>query len=532
MVAGGAPVQTARRRSVTFSGPQLDWWLALAALAIGLLIYLTGDRTNWSGGFGFDGRFYGELAKNFPSAVFGHGTVIQPGWTPQPYTGPEVQHGVDSYYVFRILPSGLVWLGLKVTTLTPTYGHIIGLFAALDAFMFALATWCWCRCAALLGLGDRERVLGTIALLINFAVLRVGGYTPVLTDQVALGLGALMLYLWLRGWTIALAVTVFLLCFTWPLSFLTGAVLLAFPAPRGISFAEGSEERLPWRRSWRGMSRFSAAVGALAGVAALVVVILLNHGGNRVSSEGNAQLHQLFPLSAVITAAFVFVVVGFFLPREPRDLWALVRKLQPKRIALAVVVVGAARIIGKIFTQRTGYDSLQILEEEFWWTTLDPGVFIVIWAGYFGPLLLALLFDLPRAARDSWRLGPGMALIVAIGVLGALSTQAREIANIYPFLLLPGVLAFRRIFGLGNLALGAFFLVALAWSRIWLYIGPIETSLTALLKFPAQTYYMEQGPWTTQATYAMQLGGVLLTVAVGAAWLGYQRRSRPPARPG
>jgi len=529
MVAGAAPVQTARRRAVSFSGPQLDWWLALAALAIGVLIYLTGDRTNWSGGFGFDGRLYGELAKNFPSAVFGHGTVTPPGF--EPYTGPHLT-GLDSYYVFRIVPSGLVWLGLKVTTLTPTYGHVIGLFAALNAFMFALATWCWCRSAALLGLGDREKVLGATALLINFAVMRVGGYTPVLTDQVALGLGALSLYLWLRGWTPALAVTVFFLCFTWPLSFLSGALLLLLPAPRGIDFSERSEGSRPWGRSWLGMSRFSAAVGAVAGVAALVAVIVMNHGGSRVSSEGNAQLHQLFPLSAAITGVFVFAVVGFFLPRDPRDLLAMVRSLRPARIALAVGVVAAARIIGKVLTHRAGYDSAQIVEEEFWWTTLDPGVFIVILVGYFGPLLLALLFDLPRAARDAWRLGPGMAAIVALGVLGALSTQAREIANIYPFLLLPGVLAFRRFFGVGNLALGAFFLVALAFSRIWLYIGPIETSLPALLHFPAQTYYMAQGPWTTPATYAMQLGGIALTVFVGAAALGYRRRSRPAGRPG
>jgi hypothetical protein len=527
MVAGGAPVQTARRRSAAFSGPRLDWWLALAALVIGLLIYLTGDRINWSGGFGFDGRLYGELAKNFPSAVFGHGTVIPPGF--EPYTGPSL-HGLDSYYIFRIVPSGLVWLGLKVTTLTPTYGHVIGLFVALNSFMYALATWCWCRSAALLGLGDREKILGATALLINFAVMRMGGYTPVLTDQVALGLGALTLYLWLRGWTPALAITVFLLCFTWPLSFLSGGLMLLLPAPRGIDFSERSEDARPWGRSWLGMSRFSAAVGALAGVVALVAVIIMNRGGGRVSSEGNEQLHHLFPLSAAITAVFVFAVVGFFLPRHPRDLLAVLRRLRPTRIALAVGVVAAARIIGKIFTHRAGYNSTQILEEEFWWTTLDPGVFIVIFVSYFGPLLLALLFDLPRAARDAWRLGPGMAAIVAIGVLGALTTQAREIANIYPFLLLPGVLAFRRFFGLGNIALGVFFLIALAFSRIWLYIGPIETSLPALLHFPAEAYLMAQGPWTTPATYAMQLGGVLLTAAVGA--LAYRRRSRSVGHPG
>lgn len=528
MVAGGAPVTSVRRRPETFSGRRLDWWLALAALAIGILIYLTGDRTNWSGGFGFDGRFYGELAKNFPSATFGHGTVIPPGF--EPYTGPRLT-GLDSYYVFRIVPSGLVWLGLKVTTLTPTYGHVIGLFAALNAFMFAVATWCWCRSAALLGLGDRAKVLGAMALVINFAVMRVGGYTPVATDQVALGLGALSLYLWLRGWTPALAVTIFLLCFTWPLSFLAGGLLLLLPAPRDLDLFGRAEGADSWGRSWFGISRFSAAVGAVAGIVALIVLTNMQGDGTRISIEGTPQM-DVFPLSAVITALFIFALFAFMLPRTPRELWAVVRSLRPARIALAVGVVVVARVCGALLTHRAGLDSRGIVEEEFWWTTLDPGLFLVIFVSYWGPLMLALLVDLPRAARDSWRLGPGMAVIVALGLAGSLSTQAREIANILPFLLVPGVLAFRRFFGLGNLALGAFFVIALAFSRIWLYIGPIETSFPALQHFPAQAYYMAQGPWTPPSTYWMQLGAIALTAAVGVAALGYRRRSRPPAHRG
>lgn len=514
MVAGGAPVQTARRRAVTFSGPQLDWWLALAALAIGILIYLTGDRTNWSGGFGFDGRFYGELAKNFPSASFGHGTVIPPGF--EPYTGPRLT-GLDSYYVFRIVPSGLVWLGLKVTTLTPTYGHVIGLFAALNALMFAVATWCWCRCAALLGLGDREKLLGATALLINFAVLRTGAYLPVLTDQVALGIGALSFYFWLRGWTVALAVVVFLGCFTWPLTFLVGGLLLLFPAPVGVDFSRAGEPRQSWRGSWR-LSPWSAAVALIVAIVALIVIVGIQNEG-RVPSTGAPKLDG-FPLSAAITFLFVFGVFAYFLPPAPRDLLALLRGLRPGRIAITVAVLAAARIIGAIMTTRSGLSSTPILEEELWWTTLGPGLFIIILISYFGPLMAALLGDLPRAARDSWRLGPGMAAVVAVGLLGALTTQPRQVVNVLPFLLLPGVLVVRRTFGLGNALLAAFFFVSLLFSRIWLHIGAIPTEIAALEHFPAQSYYMALGPWTPVNTYWMQLGAVLLLGAGAAIWLG------------
>ena len=56
-------VLVGRRRLSTLGwrGENLDWWLALAAVAIGIAGYLIGDRTNWTGGFGYDGRLYGEL---------------------------------------------------------------------------------------------------------------------------------------------------------------------------------------------------------------------------------------------------------------------------------------------------------------------------------------------------------------------------------------------------------------------------------------------------------------------------------------
>src|SRR5258708_2934915 len=96
------PATPLRRYAAALSGARLDLTLVLAAVAIGLLGYLIGDRTDWSAGFGYDGRFYGELAKNFPYAVFGHGAVIPPGLGH--YAGPKLS-GVDSYYAFRILPS-------------------------------------------------------------------------------------------------------------------------------------------------------------------------------------------------------------------------------------------------------------------------------------------------------------------------------------------------------------------------------------------------------------------------------------------
>lgn len=512
-----------RRLRGAFTGGGLDWTLAGAAVAIGIVLYLLADRTNWNGGFGYDGLFYGELAKNFGSAVFAHGHVVQPGFEVAP--GPALE-GVDSYYIFRIVPSGLVWIGLNVTGLTPTHGHVVGLFSGLNAFMYGLAVWCWCRGAGLLGFGDREKWLGAMALVITFAVMRTGGYFPVVTDPTALGLGSLAFYLWLRRWTVPLAATIFLTCFTWPLAFLAGGLLLLLPAPTDIRGAllAGDDEV----QGTEGPSHFGLICGLAVALVSVIWLTVRQLSGH-VNIEGVDGL-PLFPLSVAITGVFIVGVIAYFLPETPAKLWHYVRAIRLPNLALAVGVIAGARIIGTLLSTRSGFDAGEILEEEFWWTTLDPGLFLVVFVSYLGPLMLALFMDLPRVSRDSWRLGPGMAAIVAVGLLGALSTQPREVTNILPFLLVPGVLVLRRHLGLSTPVLVGFFLISVAFSRIWLYIGPLETSGTSLLHFPSQAYYMAAGPWTPPSTYAMQLGGVLLTAAIAIAiWRRYapDRRKAP-----
>jgi hypothetical protein len=490
---------------------RLDWSLALAAVAIGVLVYLLGDRTNWSGGFGFDGRFYGELAKNFPAAVFGHGAVIPPGLGH--YEGPTLT-GIDSYYAFRLVPSGLVWIGLQILGLSPTNGHVVGLFAGLNALMFGLATFCWCRSAGLLGLGDRAKLLGAIALIMTFAVLKTGGYYPVLTDQVALGLGSLSLYLWLRGATVALTICIIAACFTWPFHLVVGSLLLLFPAPDDPRAALGGGE--PSGRDlaarWR-PSPFGAAVGALVGALAVIDLTAIQLGGH-VSNEGTAQL-PVFPLSVAIVGIYVFAVVAFLLPPGgPRQLLAIVRSIRVRRLVLTLAVIAVVLVAGSLIARRPGYAASSLLGDAFWSTTLDPGLFAVVLVSYFGLIVLAVLADLPRVAADAWRLGPAMAAIVGAALLGALTTQPREIVDVLPFLLLPGVLAVRRLYGLSNATIFVFLGLSLALSRVWLQIGNMSTDLTKLQQFPAQAYYMTLGAWTRPSMYAVQLAAIAAIAAI------------------
>jgi hypothetical protein len=354
--------------------------------------------------------------------------------------------------------------------------------------------------------------------------MRTGGYYPVVTDPTALGLGSLAFYLWLRRWTIPLAITIFFTCFTWPLAFVIGGLLLLLPAPTEIRGIFGADaDRVPRVEP---PSRFGLVCGLVVAVAG-VIWLTAYQLGDHVNTAGVTGL-PLFPLSVAVTGLFIVAVIAYFLPASPAEILRVLRRIRLPDLALAIVVIGAARVIGNALSTRAGYDTKVILEEEFWWTTLDPGVFLVVFVSYLGPLMLAPFIDLPRVAKDSWRLGPGGAAVIAVALLSALATQPREITNILPFILVPAVLSMRRHLGLSTPVLVGFFFVSVAFSRIWLYIGPLEKTGPALLHFPAQAYYMAVGPWTPVPAYLTQLGAVLLTAGL-ALWLW---RSRGPTRRG
>ncbi len=517
-------VEPQARRGAGFLGAtRFDWSLVLGAVAIGIIGYLIGDRTDWSGGFGYDGRFYGELAKNFPSAVFGHGAVIPPGLGH--YEGPQLT-GVDSYYAFRILPSGIVWLGLQVLSLSPTDGHVVGLFAGLDAAMFGTAVFFWCLSANLLDLGDRAKVLGAIALIVNFAVLKTGSYYPVLTDHVAFGLGSATLYFWLRGATPWLALCTLVACFAWPPFLVVGPLLLLFPAPTDARERLAAEAAQPGPASWR-PAPFGLAIGAVVGLAAVTTLTVIQLQGYR-SVEGTEQL-PLFPLSAFATGLYVAAVVAFLLPHGGvGKLVRIVRSISLWHIATAATLVVAVLVAGSLLARRPGFAASDLFKDALWSTTLDPGLFLVVLVGYYGPILLLIGADFPRVAASAWRLGPGMAGVLGIGLLSALLSQPREVIEVFPFLVLAGVLATRRIYPTSRLAIAGFLVLSLALSRVWLHIGSIGFDTSRLQEFPAQRYFMATGTWTPPSMYAVQLGAVIVVGAL--LWL-IARAARRPGPP-
>src|SRR5262249_2247085 len=139
---------------------------------------------------------------------------------------------LDGYYVQRVLPSAVLHHVLRLLAIPPTKPVIVWSFGLLNAALLALTAYIWCRVADQLGVGGRGRWLGFVGLFVNYAVLKMAAYYPVLTDIPAFAVGMLMLSCYLGRRHLALAAVTALGSFVWPTLFYQGALFLLFPRDR------------------------------------------------------------------------------------------------------------------------------------------------------------------------------------------------------------------------------------------------------------------------------------------------------------
>ena len=482
--------------------PSANLLLALTAVGIVAAVFVTGDRTDWSRGFGYDGRTYGDLAQHFPGAIFGDDGVARPGVAATRGDPPE---GIDTYYVRRIFPSAVVYSTLEILQVEKTHRAVVWTFSVYNILILGLIAFLWGRSADLVGIGRRGKLLGLLALLVNFAALKTSSYYPVATDTFAYGLGALTLYFWLRNNVWALALTTFACAFTWPSHLLIGAALIAFPWKskplRGASFRSGDGRA----------ARVTFTVLGIAALAAVFAVYKL--WGRRVFVSPPYQpvgKESLFALSALVSVLFAFAVLAWLLPdlSRPRRLLSHLGTLVGPRGAVVLVLVLSVLVSQELLADRPGLSGRFLLGQSLTFSIVFPGIFLAALFGYYGPMLVlaALRLRAVRALTHEW--GVGMTVAMAAFAGGVLLTEPRKVIDIYPIVMPVFVLAVEQARWSPHL-LWVFALASVAASRVWLPIGDIPwEGFAALREFPAQRFYMSTGIWMNWEMYLVHLAAI------------------------
>jgi hypothetical protein len=486
-----APTRPPRDRVFLLGGVAL-----LAVVAIAQATW--GERIPLGDGLGWDGRFYSQIARDLPRALF--------------------VDRLDEYRLQRVVPPAVIWAVLRLTGMDGDDRTIVRLFTAYNFLLLVGVLFLWEATARRCGISRPGRWLGFLLLFVSFAHLKLVYYYPVLTDTTAFFLGALLLHLYVSSNAVGMWIVLAVGAFTWPSFAALGGLLFLFRPRPGDGEESGGALRPP----------LHLAAAAAAGLAFLAIFVGSGREFDMRLNRVTAVDERLLPVS--LAAALLYLMGGTAGALHDPALfrWRSYREsLSIGRAAAWVILLAGAAFTIRTFAQ--GAPPLTpglFLNRTVLQAVTRPGLSLVAHSVYLGVLPLLLVVYWRRCCAAAHRLGLGMTLFLAAFLTLSLNTESRILLHGVPAFVLLAVLATDDVRWpvWGRWLIAA---VAVFASKVWFGINhggfhgkEVPSS------YPMQYYFMNLGPWIADEMYWLQGS---LVVAAGLVIALVARRARPLA---
>lgn len=458
-------------------------FVALVVLTYSAVMIQFGERLPVADGYGWDGVVYARLTKNFYAEVF--------------------VSRLDAFRLQRIVPCGVVHYGLRLTGLSTTEDlNIQRGFQVYNAALLVLSVYLWAGIAGRLNLSQRGLWLGWAVLFLNFPVLKLTFYAPVLTDTTAIFCGLLLVYGFLaeRLW---ITVTAALIgAFAWPAMLPAALSLIVFPRSRA------QPDATP-----RPLTFWLCAVPGLIVVALAMYRWFFKE--DPLPEDVAPVWTGTLPLAVMavwgyLTLAYRVLIDRNLLARLARPWCETTWQRVAAAIALAAVVQLAVHILKD--PHRAAIGASSFFKVACLRSLAKPAIFLVAHAVYFGPLLFMMAFAWPQVCRVIRKHGLGVTLTMVFCLLMSITSESRHLLCFIPLLV---AVTIQAIDTMPRSRWYDFLVVATAIlaSKIWFPINqaPFQGPLT---EFPYQYYFMNQGPWMSGYAYAVQGSAALVVLAL------------------
>jgi hypothetical protein len=449
-----------------------DWLLVWAALFLGLAGYLLGERMPVSGGLGYDGIEYAAVARNPAQHI--------------------LVEGMTEYRMVRILPSIAVHFALRFLAIPPTDANILRAFELLNVVIIVSVAALWRLLARQWGLSLTGKWFGFLGLFVNYAVAKFASYYPNLTDMSAFGLGAGMLYVYLKRADFVLIFLTFLAAFTFPPAFAVGILLVLFPA------------RCEIVAPCHGLYRYLLIIGcaAFAVLAFALSVVFYVRNGQEALLCLRPPMVGLLWLSVPLACAYL--IYGMITILNQEMLWsprAMLGRVQAWRVMTVAALVVVQMGFAALFARSASGWLLSSVQRIFFASVTAPGISVVAHCAWYGPVFLCTVLLWPRISPIIQAHGVGLTLAAAFAVPMSLLSESRCFVNLVP-LIVPFVAKTvdERSWRPGQCWL--FVGLCLLGSRFW---------LPQNLRYP-ELYFMNVGSFMTDWDYALQ---IVICLALG-----------------
>jgi hypothetical protein len=451
--------------------------------------FLYPERVPELNGLGWDGEEYAVNIRHFREVVY--------------------NQKLDTYRFQRIFPQAVVYASLRIRNIPFTDAAIVQHFLVLNVLLVTLSIFFWIKIAHVLQLSPGGRIVGFTGIFVNYVILKMTFYNPVLSDTTAFALGMAMLYFFISGKDAGLLMVTFLGAFTFPTLLIVGLLLFLFPFRRQPLTQQGNQ-------------RLIRLLAMAITIGFLLFVLLLRQLGHTYLI--NPMTPLVWVLSMVAVMVYLFVVARPLLYiQEYGQLFT--KHLILKRALIGLALFIAAKAILWFFTHRgtprlnyKGFMAHVALE-----AITNPFTFLVAHAVYFGPALFLLLYFWKNFIRVVNHGGLGLHGCILFYALLSIGSESRQFINAWPFFVTFLCLALEK-YPFPRRFYIIFFLLSLAFSKLWLWLNRgIFTG--KLLEFPDQWYFMSQGPWMSDQMYLVQ--GIISIICFIGLYFLFLKKIRP-----
>jgi|GEM_PF-5769361 len=428
---------------------------------------------------------------------------------------PLFRGELDSYLINRILPSGLVSLGLHLTGATlDDRATIIG-FKILHVAAIALSAFVWGLMAEELKLGSVGKVVGFVGLFVSFSLLKQPSFLPAFTDITAFTLSFLALYFYLKRNDFGLVIVIILGHFTW-------AMFVLFMAPLFIFKRQNLEKNaVPQSPSVSQKSKIIFSVALLVGV------LLFSSSGYYLvlnsykHFDGRLFLYKKIPLSFWINIAFIYFAsypLLFVYLKRRREI--ISQKYIVRGIVWLFLFFGLnaldAQLVNPALAPSSQNTPLLIYKAAVTQSLLMPFAYGIGHIMSFGPILIVAIFLWRKVADGMQKISLGLPFFVFAAILLSLNPPSRAIIIlIAPILVFTAVEIDKLAWQRSEVII--FTILSFLYSKIWMkwqILQPPTNPNVDFLLFPWQHFFGYWGNWMGETMYFVNLGVIFLTAVV------------------
>jgi hypothetical protein len=471
---------------------QLHRYILFILLFILCGIGLVGEKIPVNNNTGWDGKNYASLTLNFEELA--------------------LQHQISSYQYQRIFAPAFIHYAAKLLGVKLTIDNIPLAYSIYNLLLILLSVILFFKLCTYLNIGKAAEIIGFSGLFLNYFILKNTSYYPVLTDSTAFFAGMFFTYCFITRRNVALVCAMLLAQFCYPMLLVVSIPLALLVRNNYISLKLDKTH----------FNKIIAMV--ISGIVLIGTYNILFVPDTLLEYYTMQHNVYVLPVSIILLLIYIWLTLSKFQnASNDQDENVFNWKLPVGMLLLfGAFLIVINKAIGRISLPEDVFTPKVFLYNVLQQAIDNPLVFLIAHIIYLGPLLLLVLFLYKPFLRIVSSFGDSALAYFLIIILLSIGSETRQFIHVYPFIVVIMMVTIDQMDITVPKAV-AFVVLSLIVSKYWLSINePGIYTQYIYDKFPEQRYFMNHGPFMSDASYLINL---FVVIGEGALiWLLFFRK--------